>query len=362
MDALPGGTHLIHIGPQKTGSTAIQAALHAARAELREHGVVYPGPSSKPREAAEMGLGFGRITPRGSMDAWHDLLRQVNDPTARLVCVSLEAFGRATDEQIERVVAELGGDRPHVLSVARRYDTLLPSQWQQRVKSQLRLTYDEWLRVVLGDPAPEDPHWANVWVPHDTVDLLSRWSRVVGPENVTLVVRDEQDRDQLVRCLEQLLGLPAGLLRADAGRANSSLSATQTELVRSINDLFHDREWIGSEPHEALRMAAVRALVNTAPAPGEPRTQPTPAWAWDRLVELSDRRIAGLGELPVRVIGDPEWLRVSRPEGHTEDADSAARVDVDTAARALAAVIEAATTEGRAGRAGRGGRRREDRD
>ena len=69
MDALPDGTHLLHIGPQKTGSTAIQGALHEARDAIREHGVVYPGPDAKPRDAAEVGLGFSRIRPRGSDEA-----------------------------------------------------------------------------------------------------------------------------------------------------------------------------------------------------------------------------------------------------------------------------------------------------
>ena len=348
MPALPDGTHLLHIGPQKTGSTAIQAALHAARAALRPYGVVYPGPHSKPREAAEMGLGFGRINPRGSMDSWHDLLRQVHDPEARVVCVSLEAFGRATDEQAARVVAELGGDRPHVLSVARRYDTLLPSQWQQRVKSQLRLSYDAWLRVVLGpEPDPEDlahQHWANVWVPHDTVALVERWAGVVGADNVTLVVRDESDRDQLVRLLEELLGVPTGVLDADAGRANASLSYPRTELVRAVNDVFHDQGWIGSEEHEALRMAAVRALVQAPVDPAEPRTPPLPDWAWEPLVELSDRRIEALRSTRVTVIGDLEHLRVVPGQPHEPPGDD---VPSDLAALALAAVVAAATGETR---------------
>lgn len=351
MPALPEGTHLLHIGPQKTGSTALQAALHAARAALREHGVVYPGPHAKPREAAEMGLGFGRINSRGSLDSWHDLLRQVNDPSARIVCVSLEAFGRATEEQAVRVVAELGGGRPHVLSVARRYDALLPSQYQQRVKSQLRLTYDEWLRVVLGPDAPDDQHWSNVWVPHDTVALGERWAGVAGAENVTLVVADEADRGQLVRVVEDLLGVPTGLLDATAGRANASLSVTRTELVRAVNDLFHERGWIGSEKHEALRMAAVRALVHAPPAADEPRVPPMPAWAWEPLVERSERRIEGLRTLPVTVIGDLDRLRVVPPE--SGEVPQPASVPVDVAALALAAVVEAATGDGRR-RQGRG--------
>lgn len=345
MPALPAGTHLLHIGPQKTGSTAIQTALHSTRAALREHGVVYPGPRSKPREAAEMGLGFGRITPRGSMETWYDLLRQVHDPDARVVCVSLEAFGRATDEQVERVVAELGGERPHVLAVARAYDRLLPSQWQQRVKSQLRLTYDDWLAIVLGDPCPEDQHWANMWVPHDTVGLAERWARVVGEENVTVVARDEGARHQLHRLFEELLGLPVGFLPDDQGRENTSLSAPRAELVRHLNDLFHERGWVSSPDHERLRMAAVRSLVRAPAEAGEPRVPPVPDWAWTRLVEISEARTAGLRASAVNVVGDLDDLRVSpeRPTVH----GSVTEVPAHLAAAAIAEIVAAVAGGGR---------------
>ena len=60
---LPEGACLVHIGPYKTGSSSIQAAFHAKRAELREqHGVVYPGKEVRARRA---GWGVIGVTPRG---------------------------------------------------------------------------------------------------------------------------------------------------------------------------------------------------------------------------------------------------------------------------------------------------------
>ena len=40
---LEPGTRLLHIGPHKTGTTAIQGALHLARERLAGERVVYPG-------------------------------------------------------------------------------------------------------------------------------------------------------------------------------------------------------------------------------------------------------------------------------------------------------------------------------
>ena len=40
---LPEDGLLLHVGPHKTGTTAVQSAFFAASSTLREHGVRYPG-------------------------------------------------------------------------------------------------------------------------------------------------------------------------------------------------------------------------------------------------------------------------------------------------------------------------------
>ena len=344
MQPLPEGTHLLHIGPQKTGSTAIQAAMHASREKLLEHGVVYPGPGPRPREAAEVGLGFRRLDgkPKEDQSAWHELLRQVHEPGHRRVCVSLEAFGRANDEQARRVVEELGGDRPHVLAVARRYDSLMPSQWQQRVKSQMNLSYEEWLRIVLGEPDPDEPRWSNVWVPHDTVRLIERWTALVGPENFTLVIGDEANRAQLPRTFEALLDLPEGMLDPAGVRQNQSLTYSQVEVVRQLNIAFDRNGWSHADYHDLVRHGVVPRLLS-APAPaGEPRIPALPDWARERIVELSDQRIADLANVPVRVVGSLEALRVEAHAGAPTETVVDDTVSVESAARALEGACRAA--------------------
>lgn len=360
MQPLPEGTHLIHIGPQKTGSTAIQWAMHLAREELLRHGVVYPGPGPRPRAAAAAGLGFDRMSARegDSLDAWEDLLRQVHAPGSRRVCISLEAFARATDEQARRIVDELGGDRPHVVAVARRYDALMPSQWQQRVKTQLRLSYDEWLQLVLGEPAPDDQHWSNLWVPHDTVALLDRWSGLVGPENVTLLVANEADHTILPRAFEQLLELPEGTLRERGGRANTSLTYEQAELLRLLNVVFHDHDWEGRPYVELVRRGVVPALLAEERAPDAARVPPVPDWARARLVELSDRRIEGLAQHPARVVGDLELLRVPPEPAAGTRTEEPGTVRLQTAVAALAGMARAAEKRQRPDRAGKKARRK----
>jgi len=350
VDALPDGTHLLHIGPQKTGSTALQFALHHQRDRLREYGVVYPGPGVRGRYA--LGAGLGYSTPRGARrptrKAWDRMLAEVNDSSARVVCVSHEAFGRATDEQIAETVGALGGDRPHVLAVARRYDRLLPSQWQQRVKARVTLSYDEWLRVVLGPPAPQDGVWRNLWVPHDTVRLAERWAEAVGRDNLTILIADEGDRGLLPSVVEAMLGVPAGLLAPGDEVVNRSLTYAEVELLRAVNAHFEEHGYDDERYHRLVNRGLVRAMVKSERHPADPPIPPLPAWAWEPLVERSRARTEGLAQLGVRLVGDPALLLLpdvppAGAVGHvTDSTDTGLRVPLEVAARALSGVVDAA--------------------
>lgn len=352
LEPLPDGTHLLHIGPQKTGSTALQFALHQQREKLREYGVVYPGPGVRGRYA--LGAGLGYSTPkggrRGSQKAWRRMLSEVHDSAARVVCVSHEAFGRATDEQIAETVAALGGDRPHVLAVARRYDRLLPSQWQQRVKARLTLSYDEWLRIVLGPPAPQEAVWRNVWVPHDTVHLARRWVDAVGRENLTVLVADEGDRTLLPTVVETLLGVPPGLLAPGEEVVNRSLGYGEVELLRAVNLHFEERGYDDERYHRLVNRGLVSALVKSERDPDDPPIPPLPAWAWRSLVERSQARVEGLTELGVRVVGDPSALVLpdEPPAGAVVDHRGhvpTMQVPLAVAARAVGGIVDGAVRD-----------------
>jgi hypothetical protein len=76
---LPDGSCLLHIGPHKTGSTAVQSAFHAARTRLADQGVVYPGRGRQPLLAVlsvtgQPGL-LGEVRPQ--MVHWDKLVRSI---------------------------------------------------------------------------------------------------------------------------------------------------------------------------------------------------------------------------------------------------------------------------------------------
>src|SRR4051794_41950522 len=75
--AVPEGTRLVHIGPHKTGSTAIQVALHTARDRLAEHGVAYVTTGGyRPRKAGwALGIrGRPNGSPRPPIRHWRRLV------------------------------------------------------------------------------------------------------------------------------------------------------------------------------------------------------------------------------------------------------------------------------------------------
>jgi hypothetical protein len=313
------GEHLLHIGPHKTGSTAIQVALFEARDRLAELGVYYPGQKRRRREASEElfaairdGAGT-RPTP-----AWDALVEEVAGVGRLRVCVSDELFGKGTPAQAQRVVKDLGGERPHVVAVARVYDRYLPSQWQERVKAGVSWSYEEWLRVVL-DPDSHDWERRNVWHAHDTRSLVERWTQLVDPSRFTLVVADETDRQQLPTVFEALLGLPAGVLEAKSGRSNESLSLEQVELLRAVVRRLLD-EQLPFADHRRLVKRAVREVRSRVPRRGTTRPA-IPPWAKELIAERSAQRVAFLKSTAVSVVGDPEWLLGTPPSAEIVDDD-----------------------------------------
>ena len=332
----------MHIGPHKTGTTAIQSGLHAARPVLPDHGVYLPRGGWRRRGAGwALGLpGQWSGHQRPPIGRWTTLVEEVAEARDARVCISNEDFGRADAVTAERIVRDLGDARVHVVAVARRLDRYLPSQWQERVKAGKVRSYEEWLRIVLGNDPARFEH-RNVWAAHDLAALVDRWTGIVGPDRFTLVVFAEGDRTHLPHVFEGLLGLPAGTIRP-SDRSNASLSYPEVELLRTYNRAARDQKW-PPEVHRRFIREGVLPLLRRRPtrAPGPP-SPPLPDWARAELVRRSDQRIADLTARNLHVVGDLEWLRVGDrpPPDATDYADLTVPVDL------AAQLLEAAVTVG----------------
>jgi hypothetical protein len=334
------GGLLLHIGSPKAGSTALQNAMNGQRALLAEHGAHYAGQGYRPAAAgwAVLGKKAPAGHPQAAMKEWEKLVAECRDHADERVCLSNEDLSRADDASAERIVCELGPDRVHLLYVVRPLDGLLPSTWQERIKARVTSTYDEWLRVVLGEPS-DVFEYANYWVPRDLSTLLERWGRLIPAERITLICSDDRDRELLPRAFESLLGLPAGSLPLQsAGRANRGLTANEAELMRRINLVARSEKWSAEEYLTFGQRGVAAELRSSEPSPSDVKSPALPGWAAETVRELSDRTIETVLASGARVIGDPESLR-SRLAAQTAETPEISSVQIDTAVAAVLGAI-----------------------
>lgn len=340
---LPPGTVLVHVGPFKTGSSALQMALHTRRDDVRSHGVLYPGDTYRHLRpiAAVMGRG-----PRGIAavpeQEWLDLVTEVRETGATRTVLSSEGLSTAGPRVVSRIVADLGADRVHVVRVERRLDRLLPSAWQERIKSSNETRpYAEFLDDVLGaDPATAEGPRASFWAAHGLEKFLARWGGVLPPERIHVVVADEGEPTATTRVFERLLGLPAGMLDPSQ-RPNASLSWERAELCRRLNEVFDERGWPDRMRRRLLQNAVVAGLRESPYGDHDARIPAVAGARLRRTAELSARRIELLVGSGVDVIGDPESTRVHDDPGPAADADPVppSAIAIEPVVAALARVM-----------------------
>jgi hypothetical protein len=338
---LAPGTRLLHIGPHKTGTTAIQRALQDARQELRAKGVVYPGrgPSHIRAACAVVGVNGLIGAPPPHIRAWERLVKEVDRAGDRRVVISSEFFDMADDVTARRVVEALGGDRVHVVVTLRPLAKILPSAWQQAVRSNLATGYGRWLRRIFREPV-RGRHYEVFWYRHSHDALIRRWADIVGPDRLTVVVLDETDRDMLLHTFERMLALPRATLSFVGGGTNRGLTRAETELVLRINRLAHKRKWSRRAYGRYMRLGVIRHLqVGRVPPSDEPRIE-TPRWALQRAAEIGSKSAAAIRASGVRVVGDLESLG-AEPDGAGARTRPLRVLPVKLAVEAVVGAIEA---------------------
>ena len=309
VPAFAPGTLLLHIGPPKTGTTAIQASLFAARAETEHQGVHYAGRARHSIAAVQAVLerpGFRTEGPP-PIGHWQRLVKEIDRSSARITVLSSEFFADGTPDRIRAALADLGADRVEVVVTLRPLAKILTSQWQQYVQSGARVGFERWLTAILADP-PEDIS-PTFWRRHRDHELVTRWTDIVGIDHVTAIVLDERDHGMVLRAFEQLTGLTPGTLQLQDDLANRSLSLPEVEAVRALNAAFGNAG-LRRPQHSAIVNFGATEFLKTIPAdPAAPKVQ-LPGWALERTGAISREIVDGIAATGVRVIGDLERLAV----------------------------------------------------
>ena len=293
---LPDGARVLHVGPHKTGSTALQSALHHARDELIDQGVRY---LSRGRHEATIAR-FATDRLLESQDAasaerrWRRLVSQFRDDDPERRIFSSEFFSDATADQVGRILAELGTDRTHVVVTLRPLALILRSQYQQYLHRGETFTWESWLDAMFNKSPYIDPT-PTFWQRHRHDQLVRRWADVVGPDRLVVVMLDSSDYGFAPRAFEGLLGLSPGTLADQDVTENRSMTWAEAEMVRRFN-VQYEEFGLPERLHRNLMNGVGGYTKARRPAPDEPRIT-APAWAVRRANEVGAEMAATIGSL-----------------------------------------------------------------
>jgi hypothetical protein len=334
---------LLHIGVHKTGTTSIQAALAAARPQLLDQGVVYAGDTGSHYHAAAAVVGRRLGWDKGGrlveISRWDDLAQEVRMSRGK-VLLSSELFCEATPDVARRIVSDLGADRVRVLITLRPLENLLPSNWQQYVKTGLSTPYEEWLGEILkgSEGKAKTPSF---WKRNDHGDLVRKWVDVVGPDRVGVLIVDTSRPTSLYESFDEIIGLSKGTLRKDESSAsNRSLSASEVEVIRRLNvEIRSTMDY--RVYHRLFRHGGLLELVEKRRPPADEPKLTTPGWAVEKAREFSAEAVETIKSTGATVFGDLSALVPASP-APSGDVPTPEDVPDDVVVTLLKGTLEAA--------------------
>lgn len=312
---LPEGSRIVHIGPHKTGTTALQAAFWNNRKAVAKQGVHY---ASNGRHAMTAVLaGIEHISPwtvdkrPPPMWKWERLLNDIRSSKSKRVLLSSEFFADAKPENAARVIQQLDPKRVQIVVTLRPLSRILTSQWQQFVQNQNTFGFDEFLRKTLDDPHPAKP--PVFWRRHRHDDLIRRWADLVGPDHLTVVALNEGDRDMVLRAFEQITGLKTGTLAADPTIQNRSMTLPEIETIRHFNIAFKEKNLPSLLYMRIMRFGATFVMQQRTPQPDEPKIE-LPEWSVEPIRAIATEMMDNVRATGVRVVGDlDDMLYIPKP-------------------------------------------------
>ncbi|WP_436699034.1 hypothetical protein [Nocardioides sp. BYT-33-1] len=341
--ALPDGAKLLHIGMPKTGTTALQHSLWAARAQLEEHGAHNVSRRAHERKVAITAAGNVRSYWAAEHERWQELAREFRTSTARRTFWSSESLSLAAPERIRGLREELGP--AYVVTTIRALAPQLASRWQQGLRRADPLPLDDWLRARFAEE-PLGGVGAG-FVPGQALRrlnprrVLQDWGAVFGEENLVFVVLDPTDHAWLLRAFESLLGVPP-LLEPSPSR-NLSLPLPEAEMLRHLAAAYRGHggdldAWMATAGD--TRRIKLRPVVEAAP---RHQTVRVPRWAAERADEYVADWVEALRSSGARVLGDVRHL-FSDPAAHPVEVEVPDVVDVASAGRMMDAYFRVALT------------------
>ena len=234
-------TLYLHIGPPKTGTTAIQAAATNAKGQLlAQENIEYLADENKPH-AFHATLDLINSETLNARDArrirskvgsWQGLKSMMLRSDANAFFISSEALAAFSLEHIGKFRSEIGPMRIHLILTFRPLLELMPSQWQQWVRIGEERELGQFIEETIQEYEQSPPSY--FWNTHDTARVAKRWIEGLSPDHVSLIVVDRVQPELILRHFEQVLGIHVPLLEL-AESSNPSLSLEEAYFLQEVN-------------------------------------------------------------------------------------------------------------------------------
>ena len=335
VQAIPSGSILLHIGPHKTGTTSLQAALRESSATLNAHGVGYLAQDGKPsanrvaRSLLRLPFIGKEVVPYAE---WEQFAQKVNQSDAPRIILSGEEFSFCGSKEIHELARVFGRDRLHVVITIRPLARILPSHWQLDLRAGATTKLlDDWIQERLHPSLAQRCATAlslrkSFWFLHRHDALYQRWAKILGRRAVTVVIVDEANPNTLYEVFERLLGVPSGSVRGSALR-NSSMKELEAHTLLHVNNLLKSEGWAAPRLRRAEFLECLKQAGYT---PDQDVKMLLPAWSRIEVGKISDSIAARLQGSGAQIIGNLASLNANE----IRTANTA--VGTKTAARMLA--------------------------
>lgn len=326
---------LLHVGTPKTGTSYLQDVLYRNRRTLAAHDICYPADRFDAHFLAAldlMRLPWGGLEAE-AIGAWDELAERVRRHHGTAI-ISHEILATASRAQAGRALESLGhgsGTEVHLVLSVRDLVRQIPAEWQENVKHRASLTYGAFLDQI-QDPRRESRIATWFWGVQELPDILNRWGHDLPPEHVHVVTVPPPGgpRQLLWKRFSLAFGLDGIDLDLEAERANPSLGAPETALVRRINRAAN-RELNPADYRPLVReLLAHQTLSRRTRSPRLALPPDVHPWATEVtrswVAEIERRGYDVVGDLQ-DLAGAPPVERYADPDHPSEKQVSAAAVD-----------------------------------
>jgi hypothetical protein len=333
---------VVHVGEPKTGTTFLQHLMWTNRAELHQHGVIYPGPRANAHWRASQDLREIKQAPDDPAPPFAgewDRIVQKALKAPRAGVISHELLSAATPEQAARGLKSLESAEVHVVLTVRDIGSLIPAEWQETVKHRNARPWREWLDDVIDKESPRpDRRNFMFWLMHDTMPILESWSQGIPPENVHVITMPRDGSSTLLwERFATLLDIDPAIADTTRVRANASLGVPEIEMVRRLN------ERIPASYPDWSYIWFVKDTLAHGPLARRPKTGrlALPRERWDWALAQADELCTALSKSGFDIIGNlDELIPQFRDDATPEPANAQPEEMLDAALDSMTVLLK----------------------